>query len=168
MYGWVWRPNWENGRLQRCSYNWFDRLIVSGGFIVHSHDKWPRIQVLWMLQKHCSDGISSHGWKCLRCHYNRWCWLFLSSFKFFSVGAISIYLFDRYLKKKEVREHEKQVLEYNKFETNPMLATEQTSHTPYPTTSPDQTSRQTSGRLEATQHEPNTTQSNSFYMQDNQ
>ena len=88
--------------------------------------------------------------------------------KFFSVGAISIYLFDRYLKKKEVREHEKQVLEYNKFETNPMLATEQTSHTPYPTTSPDQTSRQTSGRLEATQHEPNTTQSNSFYMQDNQ
>lgn len=93
---------------------------------------------------------------------------FYKIFTIFLVGAVSIYLFDKYLKKKEVIEHEKQVTEYADFETNPMLATQQTSHTPYPTPGPDPTSRQTSGRLEATQHEPNTTQSNSFYMQDNQ
>ena len=73
------------------------------------------------------------------------------------MGAISIYLFDRYLKKKEVKEHQQEVTKNDNFTDNPLKAVQETLHTT------DINPNESSGLMEAVQ-DPNTTTSNSFYV----
>lgn len=85
----------------------------------------------------------------------------------FSVGAVSIYLYDRYLKKKEVKDHEEQVKVNNTFTSNPLAADkpDETTHL-----NPSNTTFDRSGQIDAQQfdatigNDPNTTTSESFWV----
>ena len=92
-------------------------------------------------------------------------WKNLLLLTLFSVGAVSIYLYDRYLKKKEVQDHEEQVKVNNTFTSNPLAADkpDETTHL-NPSTTFDR-----SGQIDAQQdmtisNDPNTTQSESFFV----
>ena len=73
------------------------------------------------------------------------------------MGAISIYLFDRYLKKKEVKEHQQEVEKNATFTQNPLQGVQETLHTT------DINPNESSGLMVAEQDQ-NTTTSNSFYV----
>ena len=75
------------------------------------------------------------------------------------MGAISIYLFDRYLKKKEVKDHEQEVKDNSLFTSNPLSAVQETFHSAV-----DSTHNESSGLMEAVQDDQNTTTTNSFYQ----
>ena len=85
----------------------------------------------------------------------------------FSVGAISIYLYDRYLKKKEVIDHEEEVKVNVNFTSNPLAADKpnETTHL-----NPNNSTFDRSGQIDASQidatlgPDPNTTTSESFFV----